>query len=434
METKLSRIAEVAKQKPKESFTSLFHLLNYEMLYQCHRELESGKASGIDGVTKNQYTQNLSENLTNLVNRLKTMNYKPQPALRIYIPKGNGKEMRPLGIATYEDKIVQMGLTKVIETIYEQDYLSFSYGFRPKRNCHDALKMLNKTIMEGKINYIVDADIKGFFNNVSHEWTMKFLELRIKDPNIKRLIVRFMKAGMEEKGIFEPTDTGVAQGSCLSPLLANVYLHYVLDLWFEKVIKKNCRGQAVIIRYCDDFVCGFQYKEEAEQFYKALKERLKKFDLEIAEEKTKIIEFGRFAECDRKKRGEDKPEVFDFLGFTHYCSKSKQGKFRVKRKTSRKKFTAKIKAMKEWVKSVRNEHTIHQIFKRTKAVLNGHFRYYGITDNYPMLQQFKYEVIKVLFKWLNRRSQRRSFNSEDFKKYLKLNPLPCPRIYVNIMS
>lgn len=434
METKLTRIAEIAKKNPKEVFTSLYNLLNREMLLQCHYVLDANKAAGVDGITKREYAIKLEENVINLVNRLKTHSYKPQPARRTYIPKANGKELRPLGIAAYEDKIVQMGLARILEAIYEQDFLDFSYGFRPNRSCHDALRAINKTIIKDKINYIVDADIKGFFNNVDHEWMMKFIGHRIADPNIKRLIVRFLKAGIMEKGRFEATDKGTAQGSVVSPILANIYLHYVLDLWFERVVKKRSKGEVFIIRYADDFICGFQYKEEAEKFYKALKERLAKFKLELAEDKTKIIEFGRFAASNRAERGQGKPETFDFLGFTHYCSTSKSGKFRVKRRTSRKKFWTKVKSVKQWVKSVRNVLSIHEIFKRIKAVLTGHFHYYGITDNYPMLQQFKYEVIKILFKWLNRRSQRRSFTKEKFQKYLRLNPLPNPKIYVNIMG
>lgn len=434
METKLTRIAEIARKKPKEVFTSLYHLLNQEMLLQCHYVLDGNKAAGVDGMTKKEYALNLESNIINLVNRLKTLSYRPLPARRTYIPKANGKDLRPLGIAAYEDKIVQMGLARILEAIYEQDFLDFSYGFRPNRNCHKALKAVNKAITVGKINYIVDADIKGFFDNVDHEWMMKFIGIRIGDPNIKRMIVRLLKAGIMENGKIEATDKGTAQGSVASPILANIYLHYVLDLWFEKVIKKRSKGQVFIVRYADDFICGFQYKEEADEFYKALKRRLTKFKLELAENKTRIIEFGRFATSNRAERGLGKPETFDFLGFSHYCSTSKAGKYRVKRRTSRKKFWAKVKSVKQWVKSVRNELSIHEIFKRINAILIGHFHYYGITDNYPMLQQFKYEVVKILFKWLNRRSQRRSFTKEKFQKYLRQNPLPNPRIYVNIMS
>ena len=431
METKLARIAEIAKSKPKEKFTSLYHLLNKEMFLQCHQEIARDKAAGVDEVTKEEYEKNLEENFTNLVERLKKHSYKPQPALRVYIPKDGGKEQRPLGMLAYEDKIVQQGLNKIMKAIYEQDFLNCSYGFRPGLNCHDALRELGRIIM-GKINYVVDADIRGFFNNVDHEWLLKFLGERIADPNIIRLINRFLKAGVMEAGRLEPTTVGTQQGGIISPILANIYLHYVLDLWFEKAIRPACHGEARLVRYADDFVCCFQYKEEAEQFYKLLKERLSKFKLEVAENKSKVIMFGRFAETDRKKLGMGKPETFDFLGFTHYCGKSKSGKFKLKRKTSKKKIKAKVRAFKLWMMRVKNDRKIHEIFETTKAKLRGHYNYYGITDNYRMNEQYQWIVTRLLFKWLNRRSQRKSFSWEKFNIYLEQNPLPDPKIYVNM--
>jgi len=430
METKLARIAETAKAKPKEQFTSLYHLLNKEMLLECHAELEANKAAGIDQVTKEEYERNLERNIDGLVDRLKKKGYRPQPVRRTYIPKDE-KSVRPLGILAYEDKIVQRGLNKLLQAIYEQDFVSHSYGFRPGRNCHDALKEVNRIIEKGKISYVVDADIRGFFTNVDYEWLMKFIELRIGDPNIKKLIMKFLKAGIMEKDIYEDTDAGVAQGAGISPVLANIYLHYALDLWFQVIVKKSCRGQAEIVRYCDDFVCCFQFKEDAERFYNDLIKRLAKFSLEIAEEKTKILAFGRFAVENSKGQGLGKPETFDFLGFTHYCSNSRQGKFRVKRKTSRKKFKAKVKAFKLWLRDARNLGT-DEIMKTVRRKLIGHYTYYGITDNSCMMDAYRFQVVKLLFKWLNRRSQRRSFNFENFKLFLKRNPLPIPKIYVNI--
>ncbi|RIV18038.1 reverse transcriptase [Alicyclobacillaceae bacterium I2511] len=252
METKLSRIAEIARIKPKESFTSLYHLLNEEMLLQCHRELNGHKAVGIDKVTKAEYEENLDENIQDLVQRLRRQSYRPLPVRRTYIPKGDGKGQRPLGISAYEDKIVQMGLSKILQAVYEADFLDCSYGFRPGRSAHDALRALNRVIEKGKISYVVDADIRGFFNNVDHGWLMKFIHLRIADPNMRRLIVKFLKAGIMENGKVEPTDLGTSQGSIASPVLANVYLHYALDLWFEVAVKKRCKGQAELVRYADD--------------------------------------------------------------------------------------------------------------------------------------------------------------------------------------
>ena len=279
---------------------------------------------------------------------------------------------------------------------------------------------------------MVDADIKGFFNNVDHRWLIKFIGHRIADPNIKRLIVKYLKAGTMENEEWEPTELGTPQGSIISPVLANIYLHYALDLWFERIVKKSCKGQAELVRYADDFVCCFQYKEDAHKFYNSLIKRLAKFNLEVDEDKTKIIMFGRFAEENCRKMGLGKPETFDFLGFTHYCSKSKQGKFRVKRKTSMKKFKAKIKEFKQWIKAVRNLHDTKDIFDKVRAKLLGHYRYYGVTDNSKMVSSFRHNVLRILFKWLNRRSQRKSFEYNKFNLYLKVNPLPNPKIYVNI--
>ncbi|THF72366.1 group II intron reverse transcriptase/maturase, partial [Cohnella fermenti] len=324
METKRARIAEMAKADSKVRFTSIGHLINEQALMESHEEMETGKATGIDGMTKEKYGEDLEANVGQLVARLKQKSYRPQPARRTYIPKDE-KSMRPLGIPAYEDKLVQHALKQVLSAIYEQDFMDFSYGFRPGRSMHDALKKVTEVIQYGKINYVVDADIKGFFNHVDHEWLIKFLELRIADPNILRLVRRMLKAGIQEEGNFEPTEEGTPQGSAVSPLLANVYLHYVLDLWFMVTVKKQCNGQAEIIRFADDFICCFQYREDAERFYAALRLRLEKFKLSLAEEKTKIIEFGRYAEERSRREGKGKPRTFDFLGFTHYCSKSQKG-------------------------------------------------------------------------------------------------------------
>lgn len=431
METQLLRIAELAKSQPKLKFTSLVHLLNEESLIQCHNQLPNKKAAGVLGTTKEQYGENLRENIKDLVIRLKSKSYRPIPVRRMYIPKPGTDKKRPLGIPEHEDKIVQKGITKILNAIYEKDFLDCSFGFRPNRSCHDALKVLNLYIEKKYTNFIVDVDIKGFFDNVDHIWMLEFLKHRINDPNLLRIIGRFLKGGYMEEGKKYKTDFGTPQGGVVSPILANVYLHYVLDLWFEKVVRKQCRGEAYIVRYADDFVCCFQYKSDAEQFYHSLILRLKKFNLEIAEDKTKIIPFGRFAADNAKQKRNRKPGTFDFLGFTHYCGESLNGRFRVKRKTSKKKIQTKLKQCKEWLKVNRNK-DVDIIMDRFRRSLIGYYNYYCITDNTQNVSTFKDKIQTLIFKWLNRRSHRKSFSWDKFKLFLNKRPLPSPRVKVNI--
>ncbi|GAE28634.1 retron-type RNA-directed DNA polymerase [Halalkalibacter wakoensis JCM 9140] len=431
METKLERIAELAKAHPEMKFTSLAHLLNKDMLKMCHYELAGKKATGIKGTTKEEYAQNLDENLENLLERMKRKSYRPVPVRRAYIPKVGTTKKRPLGIPEYEDKIVQKGLAKILNSIYEQDFLDSSFGFRPNRSCHDALKILNVYIERRYTNYIVDVDIKGFFDHVDHKWMMEFLKHRINDPSLLRMIARFLKGGYMEEGKYFKTDEGTPQGGIVSPILANIYLHYVLDLWFEKLVKKKCRGQAYMVRYADDFVCCFQYKDDSYHFYEALKQRLAKFGLEMATDKSKIIPFGRYAMENCRKEGAKKPPTFDFLGFTHYCGKSQAGYFRVKRKTSRKKMSGKLKECKEWLKA--NRHLdIETIMAKLRRSLTGYYNYYCITDNTPTVDTFRDKIRGFIFKWLNRRSQKRSFNWEKFVLFFKKYPLPRPTVKVSI--
>ena len=306
METKLERIAEISANSPRPEFTSLYHLINKEMLLQCHKELDGNKAVGVDEITKKEYERNLEQNIDDLVERLKRKSYKPQPSIRVYIPKSNGK-LRPLGIACYEDKIVQLALKKILEAIYEPRFLNCMYGFRPNRGCHEAIKEVYQRISYGKISYIVDADIKGFFDHIDHDWMMKFLEWNIQDKNLLWLIRKYLKAGIMEQGKFEPTEEGSAQGSVMSPMLANIYMHHVLTLWFKLVVQREMQGECFLVNFADDFVAGFQYKSEAERYYKELKERMEKFGLELESSKSRLIEFGRFAEQNRRARGECKP-------------------------------------------------------------------------------------------------------------------------------
>lgn len=428
METKLARIAEISKEKPKEIFTSIYHFLNKELLLLCHKELDGKKATGLDGVTKAEYEENLEENIEQLEKELQNMSYKPSPAKRVYIPKANGK-MRGLAIAIYEDKIVQMAMKKIIEAIFETKFLNCMYGFRPNRNCHKAIKELGRTIENKKVSYVVDADIKGGFDHVNWEWLIKCLEQHIGDKRMIRLIKRFLKVGIIENNIYMKSTEGTPQGSILSPVLANIYMHYVLSLWFEKKIKTNFKGESYIIIYADDFACCFQYKSEDELFInELLPKRLRKFNLELAEEKTRLISFGRFA---RERSKDGKVETFDFLGFTHYCGKGKIGNFRVKRKTSRKKFRASVKEFGLWIKNYRNCR-VTEIIKMLNVKLRGYYQYYGVTDNIISLRNFQHCIYCKLLKWLNRRSQRKSYTAEEFAQVLKKYPLLKPRICVNV--
>ena len=431
MGTKLERIMEISATTPKPEFTSLYHLINIEMLKQCHKELDGNKAVGIDKVTKAEYEEHLEENLTNLVIRLKNKAYKPLPSLRVFIPKANGKK-RPLGIASYEDKIVQLAVKKILEAIYESRFLNCMYGFRPNRSCHDAIKEVHTQISNGHINHVVDADIKGFFDHMSHEWMMKFLGLYIKDPNLLWLINKYLKAGVMTEGKFEETEEGSAQGNIISPILANIYMHNVLTLWYKFVIKSKTFGNSFLAVYADDFIAGFQYKEDAERYYVLLKERLGKFNLELEESKSRMIEFGRYAEVNSKRKYGKKAETFDFLGFTFYCGKGKKsGNFCVKLKTNRKKFQQKLKAIKEWLYENRTM-PVKEMIEKLNTKLVGHYRYYGISHNSAKIGAFLHFVQRYLFKVLNRRSHKNSYTWDGYIEMLKVYPLAKPKIYVKL--
>jgi RNA-directed DNA polymerase len=431
VETKLLRIATKARKEREFKFSSLYHLMNEELLLECFKRLEGNKAAGIDEVTKSEYAESLEANIKELVDRLHRMAYRPQPVRRVYIPKPGSDKQRPLGIPSLEDKLVQSALARKLGAIYEEDFVEGSYGFRPGRSCHDALRALTQAVEEEGTNYIAEADIKGFFDNVNHDWLMRMLEQRIEDKRVLRMVKRFLKSGVMEGGKMIDSEEGVPQGGSISPILANVYLHYALDLWFEKVYLKSCKGRARLIRFADDFVASFTNREDAEKFPAVLGERLKKFGLEVEPTKTKVLEFGRYAAGNARARG-GKPETFDFLGFTHYCSRSRDGKrFRMKRVTARKKFRAKLAATKEWLKRVRTKPT-QWIMRMVGLKLRGHYQYYGVTDNYPGIARFYRQVTKLLHKWLNRRSQRRSYTWEEFEELLERFPLPRPRVKVNL--
>ena len=428
MENDFSKIA--LQSRNHEKVQTVMHYVNKENLAKEHKMQKSGKATGIDKVSKEQYAENLDENLENLIARMKTFSYRPQAVRRTYIPKTGSDKMRPLGIPAYEDRLVQGVMRKVLDQIYEWKFYDFSYGFRQGRNCHMAIMEINQIVMTTKVNYVVDADIKGFFDNVDHKWLMKFLENDIQDKNFLRYIVRFLKSGIIENMKYYESDKGTPQGGLISPVLANVYLHYVLDMWFDKVVKKRCKGEAYIVRYADDFVCFFQYENEARSFYQALKERLKKFNLELAEDKSKIMRFGRFAK-ENSKNG--KTESFDFLGFTFINGKTLTGKYRIVYRTSKKKLEAKKQAVKEWLKW-----NIHGKPSNTIELLNkkliGHYAYYGISGNYQSLLNFYRFIVSAFYKALTRRSQRAYLSWHRYQLLLRKHPIVQPKLYADIWT
>lgn len=430
MSNEIIRISNIARQYKRVD--TVMYALNKENLKQSAMKIAGNKAVGIDNVTKKEYVENLDKNIDDLIVRMKRMAYKPKAVRRVYIPKPGSDKKRPLGIPAYEDKIVQDVVTQILNAIYEPMFKEYSFGFRPGRNCHQAIAYLNKILHKENVNYVVDLDIHGYFDNINHEWLIKFLEYRIADKVYIKYIRRFLKSGILEQGKLLKSEKGTPQGGIISPVLGNIYLHFVLDDWFEKVVEKETRGYAGMVRYADDSVACFEYKEEAEKYLRSVKKRLAKFGLEVSEEKTKILEFGKNAQRNRKRRGEKKAETFDFLGFTHYCSTSLNGKYRVKRKTSKKKFRAKIQEMKKWLKE-RMHSKVSETIKLLNIKLKGHYRYYGVTDNTKSIRSFYEITAKMLYKVLNRRSQK---NKYSYKKYYDKvqKQIVTPRIYVNIVK
>jgi len=427
MTTGLASLTLRAREDPKSKFISLAHLLTEDFLRECFWELKRDKASGVDGVSVQVYGVNLEENLKGLVGKLKAKQYRPQPVRRVYIPKPDGSK-RGLGIPAVEDKIVQMGIKKILEAIFEVDFMDVSFGFRPNRSCHDALDVLDKTIMTKPVNYVVDMDIERFFDTIDHGWLMRCLRERIRDTSLLRLIGRFLKAGVMEEGKYIEVNKGTPQGGIISPILANIYLHYILDLWFEKAVKKQFKGYAQLIRYGDDFIVCFQSSREAKDFEEMLGQRLDKFGLRIAEGKSRVIGFGRY-EWEKAQQEGKRVASFDFLGFTHYCDKTRRGKFKLGRKTSSKRFRQKLKATNQWLRSVRNQVKLAEWWKVLGLKLVGHYRYYGMSGNLSALRKFSRETSKLAYKWINRRSQKKSFTFAQYCKFKKYNPLPEPKIY-----
>lgn len=414
MQTSVERIAKKASEDKKHRFGNLFREINEEFLHDCWGKLNKQAAAGVDGVNYQTYQKHLGENIATLVDKLKSKRYRAMLVRRKYIPKGNGK-MRPLGIPAIDDKLLQCAVARILNAIYEQDFLDCSYGYRPNRGAIDAVKAVKRTLQQEGSNYVVEADIKGFFDNIDHDWLIRMLEQRINDKSIMWLIKKWLKAGiLDEDGSVSHPVAGTPQGGVISPILANIYMHYVLNNWFEKVVRKHCRGRVSLCVYADDFICVFEYKKDAEKFYAILGKRFGKFKLELASEKTNIIDFRKW--CNTK---------VEFLGFEFRLAM--MSKRFVKIRTSRKKLINSMQNVKEWCKKFRSL-KLKVFMKKLNEKMTGYYNYFAVRGNHKSITDFYYSVIRIVFKWLNRRSQKRSYNWDTFKEMLKAYPLPKPRI------
>jgi len=433
----LERIHKAAGQDKTLRFTSLMHHITETLLQDAYKALKRDAASGVDGETWQEYGEHLEERVADLHGRVQGGGYRAKPSKRIWLPKPDGRK-RPIGIASLEDKIVQQAVVWVLNQIYEEDFIGFSYGFRPGRSQHNGLDAVYVGITQRKISWVLDADIQGFFDAISHEWLIKFLEHRIADQRLIRLIRKWLRAGVSEEGVWSKSTVGTPQGAVISPLLANIYLHYALDLWVDNW-RKTSQGEVIIIRYCDDFVIGCQYRNKAEQLLKDLRERLAKFGLELHQGKTRLIEFGRFAAANREKRGDGKPETFDFLGFTHICAKTRKGgRFTIRRKTIAKRLRSKLKEVRKEIMKRRHVPVPDQ-GKWLRSVVNGHLNYYGVPGNRQATDTFRTEIMRDWFKALRRRSQKaRSLTWERFRRLVRTwlptakvrHPYPYQRLCV----
>jgi len=417
MQTSLRGIADKARENKEHRFQNLFGMLNEENLMETYGRLNKSSAPGVDRVTIREYGENLEENVSDLADRVKGGRYRAKLIMRKNIPKGNGK-LRPLGIPATEDKLLQTAASDILMAIFEQDFLSGSFGYRPKVGALDAAGKLSEELYHGGYNFVVEADIKGFFNNIDHDWMLEMLRQRVDDESFLRLIRKWLKAGVleEDKRIMKP-ESGTPQGGSISPVLANVYLHYAFDLWFQRVVAKHMRGKVFFVRYADDFVCLFQFKEDADEFYSYLPQRLAKFGLELSMEKTGIIPFNRY----------HKGSSFNFLGFEFRWRFSRKGRPYVYPRTSLKKMRSSLQALRQWCRKNRHLGT-REIFKMINAKLRGHYNYFGFSCNYDRLYKFFYRVVMVLKKWLNRRSQKRNCPWEKFRRMLKNIDIERPRI------
>jgi RNA-directed DNA polymerase len=421
----LGRVRQVARKDGDVRFTALLHHVTVDCLREAYRAIRPDAAAGVDGITWRDYGSDLEEHLRDLHARVHGGAYRARPSRRVFIPKADGR-LRPLGIASLEDKILQRAVVEVLNAVYEEDFLGFSYGFRPGRSQHDALDALAAGITRKKVSYVLDADIRDFFTGLDQSWLLKFLEHRIADKRVLRLIQKWLAAGVIEDGEWSKTEAGTAQGASVSPLLSNVFLHYVFDLWADQWRRRNARGDVILVRYADDYVVGFERREDAERFLAELRSRFAEFGLELHPDKTRLIEFGRFAAERRKARGLRKPETFEFLGFTHICAKPRHGRFKVKRVTSKKKMRAKLQAVKAEMWR-RMHHPIPEQGRWLARVLRGHYSYYAVPDNTEALRGFREQVIRHWRQALSRRSQKDRMTWERTRR-LADRWLPQPRI------
>ena len=421
MTTKLDHFTQKARAEPKLRFNSLMGLLfDVEGLRASFERQDGRKASGVDGISKTDYAEGLEDRLSDLSNRLRRLGYRPQPSRRVYIPKGDGR-YRPLGIPCFEDRIVQDRLSVLLQAIWEPEFRDCSFGFRPNRSAHDALRRVTEVILKEQTQWVVEAGIKGFFDHVSHKHLLRFLEYRIVDPRFLRIIKRFLKAGVMEVGVVSMAEQGTPQGGLVSPVLANIYLHYVLDLWFEKRYAKLCIGKAYLVRFADDYLACFQCEEDAKRFLLEMKLRLAEFDLEVEPSKTMLLRFGSTAQRNCHKDGLNKPKTFNFLGFTHHVAKSRKGHFVLGRRTQRKRFQNKLKGLSKRLRELRVEGG-KAMMSYFMQHLDGHIQYYGVSGNYGSVKRYVYYAENYLYKWLNRRSQRRSISWDRFMIVLKAYP------------
>jgi RNA-directed DNA polymerase len=423
----VERIRQAACRDRKMEFTALWHhVCELDQLRAAYLALKREAAAGVDGETWRHYGRDREKNLQDLSERLKRGAYRAKPVRRAYIPKPDGRQ-RPLGVTVLEDKIAQRALVEVMNGIYETDFLGFSYGFRPGRSPHDALDALMAGIMTKKVGWVLDADIRGYFDSIDHEWLVKFVKHRIADKRVIRHIQKWLQAGVMEQGVITLPEEGVPQGGSVSPLLANIYLHYVLDLWADQWRRKETHGEVIIVRFADDFIIGFQHQGDALRFLEALRERFHRFGLELNAEKTRLLEFGRFAAENRAKRGQGKPETFDFLGFTHSCGRTRNGKYVVNRRSIGKRIRGKLKSLKAELRRRLHE-PIPTVGKWLQVVLLGHYRYYGVPGNSSKMEGFLYHVTHLWYKTLQRRSQRHRLNWERMNRFAS-QWLPRPKIY-----